>query len=474
MLDLSLNIPLSPTTITGLGLMSAVSSTELLSMTVASMVRREKETAPTTNIRSSPPPVETSQTVTESDKEPMQTQLFAIGEDVKDTSIVFKRKKRLDDLVDRLSNSSAPPPKKRHNSGDIKSGRSARRDDRVTSSEDKTESDVKLFVADTPPASSWSPKSLYTDSMRSPLAVSPLYASLEHLLPNLMKRDQLAANFARRDHLLRHQSNSSLESVTSTPQDSPLDLSVRKTPSPPSSAGHTDETLRTSSSPTTAFDYSQTPLQLQFELGPLLGISPPFYSTPPQMKRRLSPTQPSFPLLSSSASSASSAETSPVEENQQSYACSICGQTFSLHDRLAKHIASRHRNKNSSPELSSTQNSSSTSSSGRSYTCDICGRSFARSDMLTRHMRLHTGVKPYTCKVCGQVFSRSDHLSTHQRTHTGEKPYKCPQCPYAACRRDMITRHMRTHARYQLPALPDSSSSSLEEEPLAASSPVQS
>ena len=127
----------------------------------------------------------------------------------------------------------------------------------------------------------------------------------------------------------------------------------------------------------------------------------------------------------------------------EAFVCPICGQMFSLHDRLAKHMASRHRSRQSE-------------AAAKTYVCDVCKRSFARSDMLTRHMRLHTGIKPYTCRVCGQVFSRSDHLSTHQRTHTGEKPYKCPQCPYAACRRDMITRHMRTHARYELP---DSSSS---------------
>lgn len=133
--------------------------------------------------------------------------------------------------------------------------------------------------------------------------------------------------------------------------------------------------------------------------------------------------------------------------NDVAYICPICGQMFALHDRLAKHMASRHRTKKSDRE----GKDSSDSTPSKSYACDVCNRSFARSDMLTRHMRLHTGVKPYTCRVCGQVFSRSDHLSTHQRTHTGEKPYKCPQCPYAACRRDMITRHMRTHARYEVP-----------------------
>ena len=126
--------------------------------------------------------------------------------------------------------------------------------------------------------------------------------------------------------------------------------------------------------------------------------------------------------------------------SEVSYMCPICGQSFVVHDRLAKHMASRHRTRT-------------TDAITKSYECDVCKRSFARSDMLTRHIRLHTGIKPYTCRVCGQVFSRSDHLSTHQRTHTGEKPYKCLQCPYAACRRDMITRHMRTHARYEVPTM---------------------
>lgn len=152
-------------------------------------------------------------------------------------------------------------------------------------------------------------------------------------------------------------------------------------------------------------------------------------------------------------------DVSPVVEEMPpgrdiAYVCPVCGQMFSLHDRLAKHMASRHKTKAEAPPTGN-----------KAYLCEVCLRSFARSDMLTRHMRLHTGVKPYTCRVCGQVFSRSDHLSTHQRTHTGEKPYKCPQCPYAACRRDMITRHMRTHARYDQAQTPSSPGSPPTEAP---------
>ncbi|GMT00095.1 hypothetical protein PENTCL1PPCAC_22269, partial [Pristionchus entomophagus] len=122
--------------------------------------------------------------------------------------------------------------------------------------------------------------------------------------------------------------------------------------------------------------------------------------------------------------------------HHQQFVCEHCGQAFALHDRLAKHIASRHRDKTPAQ-----------SEESKTHRCGQCGKSFGRSDMLTRHMRLHTGHKPYACNLCGQVFSRSDHLSTHQRTHTGEKPYQCPLCNYAASRRDMITRHMRTHIK---------------------------
>lgn len=139
------------------------------------------------------------------------------------------------------------------------------------------------------------------------------------------------------------------------------------------------------------------------------------------------------------------------------FGCDLCGQVFDQHDRLVKHVASRHKTAQQqpgsaplTPQPSPSATSGAAAGNGgvvKGYQCDVCQRPFARSDMLTRHMRLHTGLKPYTCRICGQVFSRSDHLSTHQRTHTGEKPYRCPQCSYAACRRDMITRHLRTHTR---------------------------
>lgn len=68
-----------------------------------------------------------------------------------------------------------------------------------------------------------------------------------------------------------------------------------------------------------------------------------------------------------------------VKEEETVFSCGICNQVFNIRDRLAKHIASCHKNKKKQSDITKT------------YECDVCKRSFARSDMLTRHSRLHTG-----------------------------------------------------------------------------------
>lgn len=216
--------------------------------------------------------------------------------------------------------------------------------------------------------------------------------------------------------------------------DSPLDLSTRTLETEPTPENLTPMSIKDGLYPP-HFPFAS--LQQMLLQSNMTQEVKPSRSPPPvvvKTEKKLPAPKPSQPPPPHSSPSCTNVD----GKKDLSYVCPICGQMFSLHDRLAKHMASRHKSKP-------------VESSSKAYFCDVCKRSFARSDMLTRHMRLHTGIKPYTCRVCGQVFSRSDHLSTHQRTHTGEKPYKCPSCPYSACRRDMITRHMRTHSRYELP-----------------------
>ncbi len=91
--------------------------------------------------------------------------------------------------------------------------------------------------------------------------------------------------------------------------------------------------------------------------------------------------------------------TPPSSGGEAVFVCPVCGQIFSIADRLAKHMASRHKTRVVPADLGS----SNSGGSRLPHMCDLCNRTFARSDMLTRHMRLHTGVKPYTCRICGQV-----------------------------------------------------------------------
>lgn len=57
-----------------------------------------------------------------------------------------------------------------------------------------------------------------------------------------------------------------------------------------------------------------------------------------------------------------------VKEEEQIFSCGICNQVFNIRDRLAKHIASCHKNKKKQSDITKT------------YECDVCKRSFARSD----------------------------------------------------------------------------------------------
>lgn len=326
-----------------------------------------------------------------------------------------RKRKRLSAVLDKLHTNNGIDPSVHNNNQGEQSSIKYKCESKSSDTED-TDNDVYSSLASPVVASSVSPLRLTVDENTLNVQIPPDLRSPAHRyfpMPSPLFEYYLQTKYLPEIFRIRNNLYIQSQMADAPPQEFPLDLSMKgQKIAVPSSLGSVLTTHR----PTNHFHHGS------------VGV--------PVVKGDVA-----SPTTKESVAWRYNLDVSPVVEEMPpgsdvAYVCPVCGQMFSLHDRLAKHMASRHKSRTNTTDIS------------KAYVCEVCNRSFARSDMLTRHMRLHTGVKPYTCKVCGQVFSRSDHLSTHQRTHTGEKPYKCPQCPYAACRRDMITRHMRTHARY--------------------------
>ncbi|XP_067444536.1 zinc finger protein 771-like [Thunnus thynnus] len=116
-----------------------------------------------------------------------------------------------------------------------------------------------------------------------------------------------------------------------------------------------------------------------------------------------------------------------LETHRENNLCYICGKTFTTRTHLKRHLLVH--------------------TGQKPHCCKVCGKRFARGECLRIHMRIHTVEKPYTCEVCGKGFRQRGNMICHIRTHTGEKPHRCVICsrPFAY-KKDML-RHMQVHAK---------------------------
>ncbi|XP_041638201.1 gastrula zinc finger protein XlCGF57.1-like [Cheilinus undulatus] len=114
-----------------------------------------------------------------------------------------------------------------------------------------------------------------------------------------------------------------------------------------------------------------------------------------------------------------------VHSGKETHSCKICGKMFKWKCLLKAHMR-RHTGE-------------------RPYSCTACGKGFLHLSILKQHNMIHTGEKPFTCTTCGKSFTQQQNLKVHIRTHTGEKPYSCGTCGKRFSHQNRLRDHNKTH-----------------------------
>ncbi|XP_055524415.1 zinc finger protein 1 [Wyeomyia smithii] len=85
------------------------------------------------------------------------------------------------------------------------------------------------------------------------------------------------------------------------------------------------------------------------------------------------------------------------------------------------------------------------------YVCDQCDKAFSKHSSLQRHKYEHSGQRPYKCVECPKAFKHKHHLTEHKRLHSGEKPFQCCKCLKRFSHSGSYSQHMNHRYSYCKP-----------------------
>lgn len=88
----------------------------------------------------------------------------------------------------------------------------------------------------------------------------------------------------------------------------------------------------------------------------------------------------------------------------------------------------------------------------KEYKCLNCNKMYASLNYLKLHYKMHADLKPYKCQYCDKRFTFSSNLYVHHRIHTGHKPYRCEKCSKCFSQINSLKQHHRIHRDQAPPA----------------------